>query len=226
MGGGFIAMNKTIWVLGNPALQAVVQGHTALSVTDLPEEADGNPILIIEPSLGPLSQKRGRLLHLANRYPGSWVLTASTAVLLAQQQHWVADRLRLIGFDPWLMLIDAKRLTIVSTEELSATPLTNFHDWEWDPIQDSVGGVFARVIAPLVNEAVAYREMGLTEEDIDQAIRRGLNHPRGPLEWARIFGITEVGLMLQSMRQAMGDSYLPHPEIQRQMAKEGVDWNA
>ncbi len=219
-------MTNAIWVMGKPSLQEVVQRHTDLPVTVSPEDTEGDVGLIIEPSLGPPDTKRKRLEQVATLYPGRWVLTASTTILLAKQQCWVADQIHLIGFDPWLMRIDANRLTIVTDEKIPATPLAHFHDWEWDPIRDSVGGVFARVIAPLVNEAIAYRELGLSDSEIDRAIRRGLNHPRGPLEWAQIFGLSEIGLLLEAMRQAFGESYLPHPEILRHMARGGVDWNA
>lgn len=226
MDGGFIAMNEVIWVIGDAWLGEVVARHTPLSIVGQPEAIDGKPALIIDPRLGPPRTKRLQLESLAEAYPGSLVLTASTAVLLARQEQWIGGRLHLSGFDPWLMRIDAKRMTVVHESVPDPHFFQYFRDWEWDQIEDSIGGVFARVIAPLVNEAMAYHAFGLADAEIDRAIRRGLNHPRGPLEWAKIFGLSDIGLMLEAMREAFGDGYLPHPEIRRDMAREGVDWNA
>lgn len=219
-------MSEVIWVIGNPLLEEVVSRHTSLAVVGQPEDIDGFPALIIDPCLGPPAKKRRQLEMLWGAYPGSVVWTASTAVLLARQEQWSKERLHLLGFDPWLMEIDAKRMTIVKGDAVEPNVFKHFRDWEWDPIEDSIGGVFARVIAPLVNEAMAYHAFGLDDAEIDRAIRRGLNHPRGPLEWAAKFGFSNIGLMLEAMRDAFGDGYLPHPEIRRHMAREGVDWNA
>lgn len=219
-------MSEVIWVIGDRLLEEVVSRHTSLAVVGRPEDIDGNPALIIDPCLGPPKRKRRQLEMLWHAYPGSLVWTASTAILLARQEQWCGDRLHLLGFDPWLMQIDAKRMTIVKGAATEQDWLKHFRAWEWDRIEDSIGAVFARVIAPLVNEAMSYRAYGLEDAEIDRAIRRGLNHPEGPLEWAKTFGFSNIGLMLEAMRDAFGDGYLPHPEIRRYMAREGVDWNA
>ena len=52
--------------------------------------------------------------------------------------------------------------------------------------------VLDRLLAQLVNEACFAAGEGVAgPDDIDAAMRLGLNHPRGPFEWAREIGPPE-----------------------------------
>ncbi len=219
-------MSEVIWVIGSQTLISVVKNHTSALVLPWPsDQAIARPDIVIDATLGPLAAKRQRLDTLARQHSKIPVLTASTTVLLQHQRRWVNGALDLMGFDPWLMQIDAKIITLTGVDK-NPLALRALEGWEWQPVADQVGGVFSRVIAPLVNEAMAYVGMGLEAEGIDAAIRLGLNHPQGALEWGDTFGLSQVGLVLQAMRQTMGERFVPHPLIQQQMAKEGVDLNA
>jgi 3-hydroxybutyryl-CoA dehydrogenase len=49
--------------------------------------------------------------------------------------------------------------------------------------------VLGRLLAQLINEASFAVEEGVAEpDDVDSAMKLGLNHPRGPFEWARQIG--------------------------------------
>jgi 3-hydroxybutyryl-CoA dehydrogenase len=49
--------------------------------------------------------------------------------------------------------------------------------------------VLGRLLAQLINEACFAVEEGVAEpDDVDAAMKLGLNHPRGPFEWAREIG--------------------------------------
>lgn len=53
--------------------------------------------------------------------------------------------------------------------------------------------IFNRIIAMLINEAADTLMMGIaTKEDIDLAVRLGVNYPKGLLEWANEIGIEKV----------------------------------
>lgn len=53
--------------------------------------------------------------------------------------------------------------------------------------------IFNRIIAMLINEAADTLMMGVaTKEDIDLAVRLGVNYPKGLLEWANEIGIDKV----------------------------------
>lgn len=50
----------------------------------------------------------------------------------------------------------------------------------------SCGFIFPRTIAPIINEAYYTLEDGVaTKEDIDRAMKFGVNYPKGPFEWAQ-----------------------------------------
>ena len=66
--------------------------------------------------------------------------------------------------------------------------------------------VLERVVSALVNEAsFAAGEGVATPDDIDTAMKLGLNHPRGPFEWKRELGSERVVAILAGLRQATGD---------------------
>jgi len=67
-----------------------------------------------------------------------------------------------------------------------------------------------RVTLAIVNEA--YRALGdgvASEEDIDQAMRLGANHPFGPFEWTRRNGLHEVVVMLDALSDEDADTFRP-----------------
>jgi 3-hydroxybutyryl-CoA dehydrogenase len=72
------------------------------------------------------------------------------------------------------------------------------------------GTIAERVVLAIVNEA--YRALGdgvAIEDDIDQAMRLGANHPFGPFEWARRTGIHEVTAMLDALSDEDADTFRP-----------------
>jgi 3-hydroxybutyryl-CoA dehydrogenase len=77
--------------------------------------------------------------------------------------------------------------------------------------------IFERVVCQLVNEAAFAAEEGVAApDDIDRAMRLGLNHPRGPFEWARELGPELVLATLDSLRGELGDDrYAAAPLIGR-----------
>ena len=67
-----------------------------------------------------------------------------------------------------------------------------------------------RVILAIVNEA--FRALGdgvASEDDIDQAMRLGANHPFGPFEWTRRTGLHEVVVMLDALSDEDADTFRP-----------------
>jgi len=67
------------------------------------------------------------------------------------------------------------------------------------------------ILAPAVNEGAWLVRNGVaTPEDIDKAIRLGLNYPRGVLEMADEWGIDKVVAILEEKKQ-YGEEYEPDP---------------
>jgi 3-hydroxybutyryl-CoA dehydrogenase len=66
--------------------------------------------------------------------------------------------------------------------------------------------IFARVLATIVNEGAHALEEGVASAaDIDIAMRKGTNYPKGPLEWADAIGRHTVAGLLRTMDEMAGD---------------------
>jgi 3-hydroxybutyryl-CoA dehydrogenase len=72
------------------------------------------------------------------------------------------------------------------------------HEW----VQDAPGLVLGRVVSQLVNEAAFAIGEGVgSAEDVDEGLKLGMNHPRGPVEWSRSIGLDHVVGTLTSLHE-------------------------
>ena len=83
--------------------------------------------------------------------------------------------------------------------------------------------VLERLLCALVNEACfAAEERVARPEDIDRAMKLGLNHPKGPFEWARELGPGRVLSTLVALRSQLGsERYRPAPLLERWVGDGG-----
>jgi 3-hydroxybutyryl-CoA dehydrogenase len=81
--------------------------------------------------------------------------------------------------------------------------------------------IFDRVISMLINEAVDAVFMQVASiQDIDVAMTKGVNYPKGLLAWADEIGLEEVLLRLEDLQLIYGeDRYRPNPLL-RKMVRE------
>jgi len=72
----------------------------------------------------------------------------------------------------------------------------------------------------LINEAADAVNQGVcSAADADMAMQKGLNYPRGPLEWANAIGVDNVVKVLQRLSATYGeDRYRVSPLLQRLQA--------
>ncbi len=74
------------------------------------------------------------------------------------------------------------------------------------PLNDMQHFILARTISMMVNEAFFMLEEGVAAgDDIDLAMKLGMNLPKGPLELADSIGKYLIAEFLQAMRRAYGD---------------------
>jgi 3-hydroxybutyryl-CoA dehydrogenase len=79
-------------------------------------------------------------------------------------------------------------------------------------IKEFPGFVTSRMNALIGNEAFNMLMEGLgTPEDIDKAIRLGLNHPMGPFEMVDLVGLDTRLKSLEYLHKALGEKYRPCP---------------
>jgi 3-hydroxybutyryl-CoA dehydrogenase len=88
-------------------------------------------------------------------------------------------------------------------------------------LRDSPGFVTSRINALIGNEAFAMLEAGIaTAEDIDKAVKLGLNHPMGPFELVDLVGLDVRLSILEYLHQTLGEKYRPNTLL-RQYVKAG-----
>src|SRR5712675_2880259 len=83
-------------------------------------------------------------------------------------------------------------------------------------VKESPGFITSRVNALIGNEAFAMFEAGLASaEDIDKALKLGLNHPMGPFELVDLVGLDVRLKILEYLHQTLGEKYRPNSLLRR-----------
>jgi 3-hydroxybutyryl-CoA dehydrogenase len=79
-------------------------------------------------------------------------------------------------------------------------------------IKESPGFVTSRINAMIGNEAFYMLQEGIASaEDIDKALRLGLNHPMGPFEMVDLVGLDTRLHILEYLHKTLGEKYRPAP---------------
>jgi len=87
-------------------------------------------------------------------------------------------------------------------------------------VKESPGFITSRVNALIGNEAFAMLEAGLASpEDIDKAVKLGLNHPMGPFEMVDLVGLDVRLRILEYLHETLGDKYRPNPLLKKLVAE-------
>ncbi|HET6922163.1 MAG TPA: 3-hydroxybutyryl-CoA dehydrogenase [Anaeromyxobacteraceae bacterium] len=86
--------------------------------------------------------------------------------------------------------------------------------------RDMPGFIVNRVLIPLVNEACFALQEGLASpEDLDTAVKLGLNHPMGPLALADLIGLDTCLSIAEVLHRELGeDKYRPAPILRQYVA--------
>src|SRR5437588_1883055 len=79
-------------------------------------------------------------------------------------------------------------------------------------VKESPGFITTRVNALIGNEAFAMFEAGIASaEDIDKALKLGLNHPMGPFELVDLVGLDVRLHILEYLHKSLGEKFRPAP---------------
>jgi 3-hydroxybutyryl-CoA dehydrogenase len=83
-------------------------------------------------------------------------------------------------------------------------------------VQEAPGFITSRINALIGNEAFAMLEAGVASaEDIDKALKLGLNHPMGPFEMVDLVGLDVRLKILEYLHSTLGEKYRPNALLKR-----------
>nr|KJR73857.1 MAG: 3-hydroxyacyl-CoA dehydrogenase [Thermoproteus sp. AZ2] len=116
----------------------------------------------------------------------------------------------------------SKKFGVKSGEGFYKYPAPGKFQWPQIPKEAGEKVDVVRLLAPAINEAAYLVREGIaTKEDVDKAVKLGLNWPKGPLELADEFGVDVVVKSLEDLKAKTGfEEYEPDPLL-RQMAQQG-----
>jgi 3-hydroxybutyryl-CoA dehydrogenase len=79
-------------------------------------------------------------------------------------------------------------------------------------IKESPGFITSRINAMIGNEAFCMLQEGIASaQDIDKALKLGLNHPMGPFELVDLVGLDTRLHILEYLHKTLGEKYRPAP---------------
>jgi 3-hydroxybutyryl-CoA dehydrogenase len=180
--------------------------------------------LVIETAAGDEEKKKSILEKLDEFLsPASVILTSCLAYSTTQMAAWTANPERIVGFASFHPLKDRKVIELAagmrSAESAmsAAEQLFKSLGKETIRVKDSAGLTFPRILSLIINEAARALEEGVASaEEIDIAMKLGVNYPLGPLRWADIVGLDEVLAVLEGLERETGDDrYRPAPLLKK-----------
>jgi 3-hydroxybutyryl-CoA dehydrogenase len=112
-----------------------------------------------------------------------------------------------------MKLLEVVRALETDEETLSAAvEVGNRMGKEVVVIRESPGFITSRINAMIGNEAFYMLQEGIASaEDIDKALKLGLNHPMGPFELVDLVGLDTRLNILEYLHKSLGEKFRPSP---------------
>ena len=187
-------------------------------------QIQANASLVIDTSAGDEAMKRRTLEKLDSELaPSAVIMTSCLVGSTTLMASWTKRPEQVVGFATFYPLADRKIIEIAAGLRTSESALHQAQDHfrslgkEFVKVKDAAGLTFPRVLSLIINEAARSLEEGVAEADeIDIAMRLGVNYPVGPLRWADQIGLDEVLAVLEGLQRETGDDrYRPAPLIKK-----------
>jgi len=195
--------------------------------TELADLADCQ--LVIEAAFEDLAVKRELFGELDRIAPPPAILATNTSALSVTQ---IADATqtpeRVVGMHffnpaPVLPLVEVVR-TARTSDEAFETAFAFARQLGKEPVacNDTPGFIVNRILIPLLNDCVrVLDEARVSPEDVDRAMRFGVNWPIGPCALIDLIGIDVHVHASEALHGALGEERMAPPERLLEMQREG-----
>jgi 3-hydroxybutyryl-CoA dehydrogenase len=184
--------------------------------------------LVIEAIVEELEPKREVFAELDRIVSPEAILATNTSALPVGEIAKATEHPeRVVGMHffnpaPVLPLVEIVRAERSSDEAVDAA-------YEWaeragkQPVRcyDTPGFIVNRVLVPTLNECIRLLDDGITPEDLDKAMTKGVGWPMGPCALVDLVGVDIHIHAAEAMYEATGDDRAKPPERLREMAAEG-----
>ena len=180
--------------------------------------------VVIETSSGDGERKKSILEKLDGFLsPASVIVTSCLAYSTTQMAAWTTNPERIVGFASFYPVKDRNVIELAAGLHSAERALSAAEQFfkslgkETIRVKDSAGLTFPRILSLIINEAARALEEGVASaEEIDIAMRLGVNYPLGPLRWADQIGLDEVLAVLEGLGRETGDDrYRPAPLLKK-----------
>lgn len=178
--------------------------NVIFSIEDIPETDDVEAILDL--SIATAEQKISMVQEIAEEYPGAIIYSSTLTCTATEINAMLPLSAQVVGFNGMPGFSQRKSIEIapsLRTRDITHTRAKEFFTslgLETEMVQDRVGLVMFRILAMLINEAAfAVMENVASPQDIDTAMKLGVNYPKGLLEWADEIGIDVVLSVLDAL---------------------------
>ena len=180
--------------------------------------------LIVEAVVEKMEVKQAIFAELDSLAPSHTVLATNTSSLPITEIAAVTTRPeKVIGMHfmnpvPVMKLVEIIR-GLATTDEVYQAVYETTKTLNKTPVEvhDFPGFVSNRILMPMINEAVFTLYEGVaSEEDIDQVMELGMNHPMGPLTLADFIGLDTCLFIMETLHKGFGDDkYRPCPLLRK-----------
>jgi 3-hydroxybutyryl-CoA dehydrogenase len=196
------------------------------TTTELTDLADCD--LVIEAIVEELDVKQALFAELSSIAPEAILATNTSALSVTDIASAAARPERVVGLHffnpaPVLPLVE-----VVRTERTDAEVYEAAYAFAGalgkEPVRcnDTPGFVVNRVLIPLLNDCVrVLDEARVTPDDLDRALRFGLNWPIGPCALIDLIGIDVHVHASQALHAALGEARMAPPERLVELQREG-----
>ena len=206
--------------------QASVAARNRLTLARKAEDAVKHADLVIEAVPERMELKIETFAAIDSHAPKHAILASNTSSLSITEMAAATERPgQVVGMHFFNPVHRMKLLEVVRALETSQATLDAVHEVgaamgkECVVVRESPGFVTSRINAMIGNEAFYMLQEGVASaEDIDKALKLGLNHPMGPFELVDLVGLDTRLSILRFLHRTLGEKFRPCPLIEQYVA--------